>query len=101
VDQDQARSEDGDVREKRAGYARVGGVKGGQRSKVNGDCVVVSAEGLVEERGRNVQLKFGPGNAWMMARPSRKSRDETHPSATMYLYYHGQWQRLQTVGSDL
>ena len=27
----------------------------------------------------NSQLKFGPGNAWMIARPIRKSLDVTHP----------------------
>lgn len=30
-------------------------------------------------------MKFGPGKAWMMASPSRKSLVDTQPSATMYL----------------
>jgi len=34
-----------------------------------------------------LQLKLGPGNAWMIARPRRKSRDDTQPSATMYLKF--------------
>lgn len=33
----------------------------------------------------NVQLKFGPGNAWMIARPRRKSLGDTQPSVTIYL----------------
>lgn len=30
------------------------------------------------------KLKLGPGNAWMMASPMRKSREETHPGSTTY-----------------
>ena len=33
---------------------------------------------------KTAKLKFGPGKAWMMARPSRKSRGETHPGSTTY-----------------
>ena len=40
-------------------------------------------------RFNNKQLKFGPGNAWIIANPSRKSLDETHPGATTYLLMLG------------
>lgn len=30
------------------------------------------------------KLKFGPGNDWIIARPSRKSRGDTQPCVTMY-----------------
>jgi hypothetical protein len=50
---------------------------------------MLGVEGSREEerfKGEGVtQLKFGPGKAWMMARPRRKSRGETQPSATTYL----------------
>lgn len=36
-------------------------------------------------RGYSLQLKLGPGNAWTTARPSRKSLEDTQPSATIYL----------------
>ena len=45
----------------------------------------------------DVQLKFGPGKAWMMARPRRKSREETQPSATTYLELVSRVSRCQTA----
>lgn len=38
----------------------------------------------VEGEKGGLQLKLGPGKAWMMARPMRKSRDETQPGSTTY-----------------
>lgn len=40
---------------------------------------------FVEQTGLNLQLKLGPGKDCMMAKPKRKSREDTHPSVTMYL----------------
>jgi hypothetical protein len=37
------------------------------------------------EEGLDLQLKLGPGKDCMMAKPKRKSREDTHPSVTMYL----------------
>jgi hypothetical protein len=63
-------------------------VKSGERAEVDGNCIALlvrRGERRICVRGKNIQLKFGPGNAWIMARPRRKSLGLTQPSATMYL----------------
>ena len=54
------------------------------------------------DRVEGLQLKFGPGKAWMMAKPSRKSREDTQPSSTTYLhglrdFFTQQLERLLTL----
>lgn len=39
----------------------------------------------LREKETDVQLEFGPGKGWMIARPRGKSRGDTQPSVTMYL----------------
>ena len=85
--ENQTRGEDRNVAYDGAGGGwEVGRANRSQGPKIDGDCEeTVSRSRIVASRTWGLQLKLGPGNAWIRAKPSRKSRGDTHPSTTTYL----------------